>query len=381
MTFASFNFRHGGSMKFIRLDLFRTTSIPILLLFFAFTEIANGQTEQRYYPQQRQSAIGYFVQGHFEAAETLFIASLHGAETARDDFFTALNLSGLGDVFQSESRLPEAVDAYRRSLSILRRLPNVDFALAIVNRNLAAAETAGGHFDEAEKALNEASRIAQKMPHPPAKLTGQILNSVGMVRFYQGKLGKAESLFEAAMQTFTAAGPSLSADVGQCLNNLAEIYRRKHRFKQAEEAYKTSIALTERQTGPFHPDLILMSNNLGDMYLDLKRYDEAESAFKRSLSLLEMTKPVLSDRMIHTLHGLSKVYLKKDEPELAEPVLARAAEIAGTRAGIIEVPAVLETYSALLDNIGKRQQAQAVRSKAARTRASLALTVRVEDLN
>jgi tetratricopeptide (TPR) repeat protein len=368
-------------MHFFRIETIRLRAI-LFLIPFAFTGTALGQNEQRSYIQQRHTAIGQFIQGHFDRAEAFFLAGLHGAESARDDFSAALNLSGLGDVFQSENRLNEAEDAYHRSLSLLRRVPGTDVVTAIVYRNLASACIAGGHYAQAEKALNEASRISQTLPRPSAQLSGQILNSFGMLHFYQGRDGKAARYFESSIQTYKAAGPSLSADVAQALNNLAEVDRRRHRFKQAEDAYKESIVLTQTHAGTTHPDLILMFDNLGDLYLDLKRYDEAESAFQHSISILETTTPVLADRMIHALHGLSKAYLKRDQPEMAERALARAASIGNaTRVGMREVPALLETYSALLDNIGKRQQAEEMRARALRTRASQTFTVGVLDLN
>jgi tetratricopeptide (TPR) repeat protein len=368
-------------MHFFKLDTFRS-AVRTLLLLLVFSTMATAQSEKRIYIQARYEAIQEFMQGHFDRAETLFVSAFHGAEVAHDDFVMALSLSGLGDVYHNENRLDESTDCYRRSLSLLRARPNSTFAVAIVLRNLGSAYLAAGRYRDAQKTLVEASQLAQRIERPSPQLTGQILNSLGMLYYYQGNLGKATSLFEAALQAYSRAEPPLSTDLGQSMNNLAGIRWQKHRFKEAEDLYRQSVALAEKDGGKFHPDLILILNNLGDLYLELKRYDEAEVTYRKTLSIMEKMTPSPVDRSVHSLYGLGQVYLKRDQMDHAEQVLARATDVAATsRVAIAELPAILETYSKLLDSIGKRQQAQDVRSKALRTRAARALTVRLQDLN
>jgi tetratricopeptide (TPR) repeat protein len=361
-------------MRFTKSGLTRRTAAMAIFLFLVLGKVAAAQSA-------REIAIKAYAQGHYDEAETLFLKAFHDAETNRDDYDTAVNLSGLGDVYQTEERFDEAQAAYRKSLSIFRRLPDSNLVVAIALHNMASAYTAARQYQEALAALKESFKLAEKVQQPHAELTGEILNSLGVAYFYQEKTGKAESLFQAAIQTYTAGGNVWEADLAQCFNNLAEVYRRRHRFQNAEAAYKRSIALTEEQLGPAHPDLAVILENLGDVYTDLKRYTEAEAQYQRSLAIVENGKPQIPVRMIHALHGLSRVYLEKGDKTQAEKVLARAAEFIGSSPGWNpEVPDVLETYAMLLKRAGKFQQAEDVHWRAARAIAAMTLTVRAQDL-
>jgi tetratricopeptide (TPR) repeat protein len=371
-------------MSFFRYRTFNIyfATATILLLFLFLGNTANAQSGRSSDVQLRHVALNEFLQGHLLEAETLYTSLLHRAEQARDEYAVALNLIGLGDVYQNEDRREEAQEAYRRSLNILRRMPNSDYIVAILLRNMATSHIAAEHYREALNTLGQASEIAERVRQPHPQLTGQILNSFGMVYFYQGKMGKARSFFEEAMQTYAAEGTSLEAELGQSFNNLAEVYRNGRHFQKAEELYKRSIELSEKRMGPSHPDLTVMLDNLGDLYADMKRYPDAEEQFQRSLVILEKTKPMFAGRLVHTLFKLSRVYLLRGDKAAAEEMLARAAEVVrSTGVTTSEVPAVLETYSMLLESIGKRQQALDAHSRAARTRAAMTLTVRVQDLH
>jgi tetratricopeptide (TPR) repeat protein len=366
---------------FIKAGVIRRSAVTVLAVLVVLVKIAAAESERGDYVKQRRAAVEEYVKGHYGEAETLFLNAFHSAETNRDDYATALNLSGLGDVYQTESRYDEAEAAYRKSLSIFRRTPNADLVVAIELHNLGSSYTAAHRYREALAALNESSQLAEKAEPPRAELTGQILNSLGVVYFYEEKAGKAEKLFQSAIRTYSAGGNTWAADLAQSFNNLAELYRGRRQFQKAEDAYKKSITLIEERLGPAHPDLILILDNLGDVYADQKRYAEAEAQYRRSLAILEKVEPLLTVRMIHTLHGLSRIYLETGYKAEAEEVLARAATVAGPRpATNPEVPEVLETYSRLLKSAGKSQQAEDLHWRATQAIASMTLTVRVQDL-
>jgi Tfp pilus assembly protein PilF len=123
-------------------------------------------------------------------------------------------------------------------------------------------------------------------------------------------------------------------------------------------------------------------DNFATFLVDQKRYREAENHLRRSLAIQEEIRPVIPNRMIHTLHELGRVYLSAGDREKAEVPLARAVDVAtSNNVSTPEAADVFEAYAFLLNSAGKRQEAQEIHSKAMRTRASLAFTVRVHDLN
>jgi tetratricopeptide (TPR) repeat protein len=368
-------------MGFIKPGALRRSCANFLLLFCFFSQITSGQDNGGTYERVRRAAIKEYSQGHFGEAETLFLHALHLAEGKEDDYSVALSLSGLGDVYQNQGHFEEAESAYRNSLSILKRVPDSNLVLAVVLHNLADAYTAEHRYQDSLATLNEASRTAQKANPSHDELTGLISNSFGVVYFYQGKNRKAESCFEEAINVYSTHGIAFAADMAQSVNNLGELYRRRRQFQKAEDSYKKSIRLTEQQLGASHPDLTVILENLADLYTDLKRYTEAEALYRRSLAILEEGKPPLTVRMIHTLHGLSRVYIEQGDKTQAEVILARVAELIGPHPSWNpEIPEVLEAYAKLLKSVGKPQHARDLHGRAARTLASMTLTVRVQDL-
>jgi tetratricopeptide (TPR) repeat protein len=358
-----------------------SSAVRILSLSLVFGEFGVAQSERGDYVKQRQMAVEQYREGHFGEAETLFLNALHGAEANKDDYSVALDLSGLGDIYQMEGRFREAEAAYRKSVSILRRTQDSNLAVAIALHNLAASYTAAHRYRDALATLKEASQLAEKVQQPHEELAGQLLNSLGVLYFYKGKTGKAESLFQRAIHIYSAGGAIWAADLGQCLNNLAGLYRRKGQFQKSEDLYRRSIALTEERLGPSHPALTVTLESLGDLYKSLKRYTEAEAQYRRSLAIIEKGDPLLPVRLIHTLYALSQIYVEHGDKMQAEQVLARAADVAGP--GSVwnpEIPDVLESYSRALGSVGKLQQAQELHRKAAHARAFMTLTVRAQDL-
>jgi len=368
-------FRYLSSVKF------RGSAVRILFLSLVFSELVAAESERGDYVKQRQMAVEQYREGHFGEAETLFLNALHGAEVNKDDYAAALDLSGLGDIYQTEGRFREAEAAYRESVSILRRTPDSNLAVAITLHNLAASYTAAHRYRDASATLKEASRLAEKVQQPHGELAGQILNSLGVLYFYKGKTGKAESLFQRAIRIYSAGGAVWAAGHGQCFNNLAGVYRRKGQFQKAEDAYRRSIALMEERLGASHPDLTVILESLGDLYKGLKRYTEAEAQYRRSLAIIEKGDPLLPVRLIHTFYALSQIYVEQGDKVQAEQVLARAADVVGP--GSVwnpEIPDVLESYSRVLGSVGKLQQARELHRKAAHARAFMTLTVRAQDL-
>src|SRR5215475_2563357 len=98
------------------------------------------------------------------------------------------------------------------------------------------------------------------------------------------------------------------------------------------------------------------------------RYQEAEAQFRQSLAIAESSGPGLDDVVIRSLHALGKIHMKRNEDAQAESALSRALGIArGSEINRPQAAEVLETYSQLL------------MGEARRIRASLALTIQIDN--
>lgn len=300
----------------------------------------------------------------------LFLTINNSVERAK-----ALDYAKFGDIAQANEQYVQAEQAYRKAIEILRGQPGEEHALAIVWRNTGAVLTAEGRFDDALRALKEASKLTHQNKFTDAQLNAEVLNSLGVVYFHQGDMRKAETFFTQAAQV--QAPFNKATDVA--LANLGNIYQKRGEYAKAEEAYKRSMQVTEDRLGDSHPNLSMTLGSLGLLYNATGRYKDAEPVFQRSIGILEKT--VLSDGrlMLQALHGLAKTYIGEHDERRAEPLLARAAGIARHKtiraADAPIVIEVMETYSKVLLDLQDSAEAERVQAEARRLRASISLTV------
>jgi tetratricopeptide (TPR) repeat protein len=353
------------------------TNLLLLVIAFLFAGITAFADD---YVQLRREGIAEYEKGQYTQAETLIRKSLDWAQGTKDDYVVALNYSTLGDIGQAQLRLPEAEQSYRKAMAVLSQTPEHDRARAILWRNLASTLMMQGRLEDASNALNEGRKLLGEHKIQDSQLTGELLNTLGVIQFYQGKLNKAESsLLQAATEISTAPATPQQADLGEVLNNLGYVYQAKGKLDKAEDAYKRSLQFRETRFGPTHLRLAATLTNLGALYSDTGHYTDAEQNFQRSLALLEREEsPFNQAAVMHALYGLAKLYIRENDERRSGVLLARAAAIARKQQTPGELPAaleILETYSRVLAHLSNQQEAQQVQTEAKRLRATMAFTV------
>jgi tetratricopeptide (TPR) repeat protein len=352
-----------------------TNVLLVIIFVFAGTNAFAAD-----YVQLRHEGLAEYEKGHYTQAEILIRKSLDWAQGTKDDYTIALNYSTLGDINQAQSRLPEAEQAYRKAIFIISQKPENYRALAILWRNLASALTSQSRFDDASSALNKGRKLVADHKIQDPQLTAELLNTSGVIEFYQGKLNKAEnSFFQAAAKIRASPVTLQQPDLGEVLNNLGYVYQAKGKLGKAEGAYKQSLQVRENRFGSSHLRLTAPLTNLGALYTDTGHYTEAEQSFQRSLAILEQEEaPFNQPAMMHALYGLAKLYIRENDEKRADVPLARAAAMARRLQMPGEMPAaleILETYSRVLAHLSNQQEAERVQMEARRIRATMAFTV------
>src|SRR5215470_14529410 len=219
--------RRGDAVRF-------TTLITLTTLIGIASGFTFAQVNE--YDRLRQIGLDEYLMGHYPQAETWILSSLESARKSHDEYAVAVDYSALGDVYQAELRFTEAEEAYRKAISTLRRRPEHSHALAIIWRNLASALTAEARFEQALKGVNEASKLINQHKLNDQKLQAQMLNTRGVIYFYQGKMRNAEAAFIEASRIQFAPDSALDVDAGEILNNLGRVYQKMRQFGKAEAA-------------------------------------------------------------------------------------------------------------------------------------------------
>ena len=332
--------------------------------------------------EQRSAAFREYRAGNFAAAKVLFDHVLQSAVAAGNKDVEALTLNDIGNVEIGADRPESAYEAYQRSLAVLRLMPDKDFRIAATLRNLGAAETLQGNYDDAEKFLTEARKILLSHPGDVESqlITAEILNSQGVVLVLQGKLGKAQPLFENAIRTRAAAGAREELGDAQTLNNLGVIYRKQHKYMEAERAFLKSIDITDRKLGPSHPDVTLTLENLAEFYTATGRYDDANRQIERSLMILRRQDQPLFGRMARMLGLAGSNYMKQGDEQNAGRSFQEVIDLSrSVTLNEPTLPEIVDIYAELLQKQGKTGDARELHADAKRMRLKNALTVRVRN--
>jgi tetratricopeptide (TPR) repeat protein len=197
----------------------------------------------------------------------------------------AITETNLATALQSDGRLDEAVDHYRRAIAIqpdyapaynnlgtaLRAKGRLDEAVATYQRALAlrpeypeAQYNLANVLTDAGKPAEAAEHFRRALENSPA--AADVHNNLGIALMGQGKIDDAIAEFGAALQA--------EPDSAKSHRNLADALASAKRYDDAIAHFRRAAELDP--TGAAHYDL-------GSLLLELERPDEAADAFRAAL--------------------------------------------------------------------------------------------------
>ena len=340
----------------------------------------NGFGDPLVWKNSVQAGMAQQYAGHFPEAETLLRSALEESRRDGNTSETAETFNHLGDVYLSEDRFTDAEATYSEALSLYKRSSSPEIGAVVALRSLGTAFALEGRDEKALSVLNDALHRAKTSFNGNAELTGEILNSLGMVYLQRRNYKKAESFFLEVVRMKSSAGGRdfLTANA---LNNLAQIHREQRKYTTAEKEYRQCLEISDALLGPSHPQAAITRSSLGLLYLRMGRLDDAEAQLSESLRIMTQTNPLMPGRIVRILHMLGETYSRQGKVTESEETLARAVAIARKQLNHDpETAAVLEEYSAVLKRSGKTEQARATHNEADRVRAVTDLTVPLHGL-
>jgi tetratricopeptide (TPR) repeat protein len=308
---------------------------------------------------------------HFAAAETLF---RHALQVVPSDDKTdrALIFVNLGDVYVNEDNLVKAEEAYSQALALYKGLSNKN-QTALVLRNIGSILSLKGRQDEALRFLEQALKLARGKPVDP-KLTAEVLNSLGIAYYRQGKMRQAEKHLNHALETVAAS--VIDFDTAELLGNLGVVQAKRHNLEKAEDLLKRALSLNEAKFGKSHPNVTNSLAVLAVFYLDAGRYAEAEAQFQRALDILKPDKVDFETRIARILYGLSIAQAKSGRRSEGEVALGEAVLIARRNLNHPDMIEIVETYSSILKQQGKTSEAEELGTEAKRARLNWSLVIK-----
>lgn len=317
---------------------------------------------------------------HQQALDTLSEALDLAITNDGADSELALNVQGklgrvllrMGQVDQARRQLTDTLDRVRLWH------PDHGKLLATALNDMAAVALTEGNYAEVEPLLREAIAIRKQLdrheqPDSPdpiySPMTATLINNLGLVVYFQGRLEEAESLYRESLhirrrilspdhpdlaQVLTNLG-LLMHDLGQLqastasleealairqatlpeghlqilsgLNNLAMVQQANHQYPVAMRLYSEALAGLTALLGADHPSVATTESNLASVLFDLGQFEQAEQRFRHSLDLRRDLHPEGHPYLAYSLVGLGQALTALGRPEEALPLLEEALEI------------------------------------------------------
>ena len=144
------------------------------------------------------------------------------------------------------------------------------------------ASTARRRGSTSARWRSEKKRWVQATPD-----VGQTLNNLANVYRDQGKYGEAEGLHKRALVDQGKGTRHKPSRRGRDPQQPGCVYRTQGKYGEAEELHKRALAIKEQAFGEGHPDVASTLTNLANLYRDQGKYGEAEGLYKRALAISE----------------------------------------------------------------------------------------------
>lgn len=202
------------------------------------------------------------VQGQYAAnsrdfanAEQIFQHALHESERfGADDPRVVTTLVGLGQVYESGKRFPDAETCYRRAIVIMDKgdvAQNVEFADA--NLHLASVLIEQGRQSAAFPLLARSLSIYARQEGGESMKAADVLCLTGDAYKAMKSWPEAEAPLKRCAEIREADGGVVNAALGDALYSLAIVYERQGKYALADPRYKLVEKIREKTQGIMSP--------------------------------------------------------------------------------------------------------------------------------
>jgi CHAT domain-containing protein/Tfp pilus assembly protein PilF len=180
------------------------------------------------------------------------------------------------------------------------------------------------------------------------------------------RLPEAEALYRRALAIDEAnLGPD-HAQVGDDLNELAQVLKAMSRLGEAEPMMRRSLAIAEAKLGPSHPDVAVRLNNLAALLLAANRVAEAEPLMRRAVAIDEAKFGRNHPATAGHIGNLAQMLAARNALAEAEPLMREALAITEAQLGPdhASVAVALANLAALLRNTNRLAEAEPLMRRA-----------------
>lgn len=208
-----------------------------------------------------------------------------------------------------------------------------DLAISTALNNLAEVFRLQGQLRDAWKQAVKAlwaRRRAVGRNHP---MVAQSWANLAAIRFDEGRINAAESLFKRALRIRQTHSTSHPAQHAATLRSLAEVVLASGRSYEAETIYQKAVSIYENAFGPNDPQLALTLTFLGRLHIECGQHGSAQQALSRAVEIQELRKGSRDAAIAYTFNTYGNLHAARNNFEQAEVYHRQALDVQKTVLG------------------------------------------------
>lgn len=254
-----------------------------------------------------------------------------------------------------------AEDLFSAEASLGSEHPSV----GVLSSKLADLYTGQKKYAEAEPLYKRALAISEKVFGARDLEVATAAVKLANLYVHDGNPLEAENLLWRALEIRQTLKGADDPDVADCLDLLGMVQERQENFEPAQRFYQSALAIKEKKLGRAHLRTAETIQRLADVLYRQQKFDEAEPFYVRLIRVRQKELGTLDPSLLPTLQRLGELYVAKKDYANAETQFELALEIHEQTAASSQLAAeVLEKFSVLLANTGRKAESEKILEKA-----------------
>jgi CHAT domain-containing protein/tetratricopeptide (TPR) repeat protein len=258
----------------------------------------------------------------------------------------------------------EQVALLEKSLNIMEHwLGPSSPELVPVLQDLAYAITFRDEIDKSEELLMRSLSIAELAPEDRYESTAKTLSYLGCLRFYQGRVTEADSLYQLAINLITEhLGPDHYA-LARPLRFRGLLRDELFLFGQAIQDFSRALKLQVGRHGRIHPLNTFVMGGMAGVYIREGRFERAEPLIEEGLSIYRKTIGPHHSWNSPGLATLGDLFLMQGKPVRAEQLYRQALALNSKLDSISSTQRSFPVFNSLalaLFEQGKRAESESI---------------------
>ena len=237
-------------------------------------------------------------------------------------------LEAIGKAYRRQGQSDRAVAYFEDSMRMREQggLPH-DAKTGSVLIEMSIALRQVGRFEEADRALTEALKIAQTNAGEKSLMGAQLLANLGQLELSRSNIDRAEDYLNRGLQIIRELGDSRHPDAAAILINLSNVRSWKDDIDGAESAAREAVNIYRETVNAKHPDRVMADYHLARVLNLQGKSGAAAELYETTLAAQRFLYGDFSIKVGDTLTEFAQVRVAQNRLKDAEKLLIESLEL------------------------------------------------------